>query len=165
MNTSKTTPPIQRARAFEAILFGGLVAGFLDGLDAVVFYRWAFDVAPAELFQSIASGILGVRSFNGGWQTVALGVALQLTIALGAAAVFYAASRVIPALYRWPFVFGPAFGLAVYFVMHYIVVPLSAVPRRTVPVTTVELLDLLFAHLFLVGLPIALFARRSVRLP
>jgi len=165
MKTSETTSLIQRPRAFEAIVFGGLVAGFLDGLDAVVFYRWAFDVRPAELFQSIASGILGVRSFTGGWQTVALGVALQFTIATGAAAVFFAATRVIPALNRWPYVLGPAFGLIVYFVMHYIVVPLSAVPRRTVPVTTVELLDLVFAHMFLVGLPIALLARRSARLP
>jgi hypothetical protein len=164
MNASITSPPIQRPRAVEAILIGGLVAGFLDGLDAVVFYRWAFDVRPAELFQSIASGILGVQSFRGGWQTVALGVALQFTIAVGAAAVFYTASRLIPALYRFPFVFGPAFGVAVYLVMHYIVVPLSAVPRRTVPVTTVELLDLLFAHIFLIGLPIALFARHSARI-
>ena len=50
-----------------------------------------------------------------------------------------------------------------YLFMHYIVVPLSAVTRRTVPVTGFEILDQLFSHTMFVGLPIALMARRSAR--
>jgi len=149
--------------AFDTILVGGSIAGVLDGLDAVLFYGWSFGVPPALLFQNIASGLIGPQSFHGGWPTVVLGLACHFSIALGAAAVFYAASLGLPALFRKPFVFGPAFGIVAYLVMHYVVVPLSAIPKRTVPVTKLELADQLFSHMFFVGLPIALMARKSSR--
>ncbi|MGB7586394.1 MAG: hypothetical protein WBM11_16240 [Terriglobales bacterium] len=150
-------------QAFQTIIVGGSIAGLLDGLDAAVFYRLAFAVPPALLFQNIASGLLGRRSFHEGWYTVVLGIGLQFFIAIGAAAVFYVASRVFPVLFRRPWICGPAFGLGLYFFMHYVVVPLSAVPKRTVPVSVAELLDQLFSHSLFVGLPIALMARRSAR--
>ena len=152
-----------RPTAFETILLGGLIAGALDGLDAVVYYRAAMGVPPALLFQHIASGVLGPQSFRGGWPTVLLGVGLQFTIALGAAAVFYAACFALPALYRAPAIFGPVFGICVYVVMHYVVVPMSRVTPRTVPVSTAEFVDQIFSHTVFVGLPIALAARRSAR--
>ena len=152
-----------RPRAFETILAGGAIAGVLDGLDAVVYYNWASGVAPSRLFQHIASGLLGAKAFSGGWSTTALGVALHFTVAIGAAAVFYAACRVIPALAKSPWISGPAFGLGVYVVMHYVVVPMSAVAARKTPMSGLELADQLFSHMFFVGLPIALMARRSAR--
>jgi uncharacterized membrane protein YagU involved in acid resistance len=152
-----------RPKAFETILIGGLIAGVLDGLDAVLFYRWSFQVPPDWLFQNIASGLVGRQSFHLGWYTVVLGVACHFTIALGAAAVFYAASLRLKFLFEKPFLSGPAFGICVYLFMHYIVRPLSRVPPRTVPVTHLELADQLFSHLFFVGLPIALMACKSAR--
>jgi hypothetical protein len=150
-----------RPKAFDTILLGGLIAGVLDGLDAVVFYGLAFGVAPDLLFRNIAGGLLGRRTFHGGWHTVLLGVACHFSIAIGAAAVFYGASLVIPALWRKPWIYGPTFGVLVYLFMHYVVIPLSALPKRTVPVTLFEIVDQLFSHTVFVGLPIALMARRS----
>src|SRR5271166_6561332 len=158
-----TIGPAARPKAFYTVLLGGLIAGVLDGLDAVIFYGWSFGVPPALLFQNIAAGLLGRRSFHGGWATALLGVACHFTIAIGAAAVFYWASHVIPVLWRNPWIFGPTFGVLVYLFMHYIVVPLSAVPKRTVPITFLEIVDQLFSHTMFVGLPIALMARRSAR--
>jgi hypothetical protein len=139
------------------------MAGVLDGIDAVVFYRLAFAVSPALLFQNIASGLLGPRSFRRGWLTVVLGLALHFSIAIGAAAVYYTASLLIPALFRKPWICGPAFGICLFFLMQHVVLPLSAVPKRTVPMSLIEMLDQLFSHAFLVGLPVALMARRSAR--
>ncbi len=150
-----------RPRALDTILLGGLIAGVLDGLDAVVFYGLSFGVTPTLLFQNIAGGLLGRKTFHGGWYTVLLGIACHFSIAIGAASVFYGASLVIPALWRKPWIFGPTFGVLIYLFMHYIVVPLSAVPKRTVPVTFFEIVDQLFSHTLFVGLPIALMARRS----
>jgi len=158
-----SSPSASRPRALDTILIGGLIAGILDGLDAILFYRWAFAVPPDTLFQSIASGLFGRHSFQMGWTSVLIGVLCHFTIAIGAAAVFYAASLRLTFLFERPFVFGPAFGICVYLVMHYVVRPLSAVPPRTVPVTHIELANLLFAHLFFVGLPVALMARKSAR--
>jgi hypothetical protein len=155
--------PLTRPSAVTAILGGGLIAGTLDGLDAAVFYKLSFGVPITILFQHIASGLLGRRAFHMGWPAVFLGIALHFTIALGAAAVFYSAARMVPAFYRSPYICGPVFGIAVYTFMHYIVVPLSAITPRTVPVTTFELIDQLFSHMFFVGLPIAVMTRRSAR--
>jgi uncharacterized membrane protein YagU involved in acid resistance len=163
--TSQPSAANDRPKAFDTIAIGGSIAGVLDGLDAVLFYRWAFGVTPTLLFQHIASGLLGRQSFHGGWATVLLGVTCHFSIAIGAAAVFYAGSLCLPALYRMPFFFGPAYGVIVYLVMHYGVVPLSAVTPRTAPVTKLELADQLFSHIFFVGLPIALMARKSSRRP
>lgn len=151
-------------RALEAILLGGAVAGVLDGIDAVVFYKVDAGVSPSRLFQHIASGLLGAGSFGAGWTTVGLGVLLHFTVATGAAAVFYAVSLAIPLLRRRPFLCGPVFGIGLFLFMQKVVVPLSAAyPKRTAPMAGLELADQLFSHMFFVGLPIALLVRRSAR--
>jgi hypothetical protein len=53
---------------------------------------------------------------------------------------------------------GLAYGVAVYFFMKYVVLPLSAVARLT-PFEPLAMIG----HAFLVGLPIALFARHAAR--
>ena len=138
------------------------MAGLLDGTDAIIFSRLALGVAPRTVFQYIASGLLGIKSFSGGWHTTALGIGLHFLIAVGAAATYYAVCVCFSGYYRKPYAFGPAFGVAVYFFMHYLVLPLSAAPERTIKVTGLEVLNLVIAHALLVGLPIALIARRSV---
>ena len=160
---SGTSGALSRPHAFQTIFLGGSIAGVLDGLDAVIFYGLAYAVSPPHLFQSIASGLVGPRAFQGGWFTVVLGVALHFSIAIGASAVYYAASLLIPALVRKPWISGPWFGIGLFFFMQHIVLPLSAVAPRTHPMSPVEVLDQLFSHAFLVGLPIALLARRSSR--
>jgi len=116
------------------------------------------------LFQSIASGLLGPHSFRGSWPTVALGIALQFFIAIGAATFYYASALLVPALVRQPWICGPAFGIGLFYFMQHVVIPLSAVHKRTAPMSLIELVDQLLSHAFLVGLPIALMARRSARL-
>jgi hypothetical protein len=162
---SEALPKLFRPRATQTILVGGAIAGLLDGLDAVIFYWLAFAVSPAAIFQGIASGLLGQRSFQGGWLTLVLGIALQFFIAIGAAAFYYAATLLIPILLRKPWISGPAFGIGLFFFMQRVVLPLSAVHKRTAPMSLGELVDQLLSHAFLVGLPIALMARRSARLP
>lgn len=154
-----------RPRALPTILLGGSIAGLLDGLDAVIFYRAAFAVPPGRLFQGIAAGLLGRASFRGGWRTVVLGIALHFTVAIGAAAFFYAASLLIPALFRHLWFCGPGFGVGLYLFMQHVVIPLSAIPKRTHPAPLIDIADQLFAHMLCVGLPIALIARRSARIP
>jgi hypothetical protein len=53
--------------------------------------------------------------------------------------------------------------MLVYLFMHYVVVHMSAVTKRTVPMTGLEVVDQLISHTMFVGVPIALMARRSAR--
>jgi uncharacterized membrane protein YagU involved in acid resistance len=152
-----------RPSALLTILGGGLIAGTLDALDAVVYYKFANDVAPYRIFQHIAGGILGPGTFNGGMKTAILGLFLHYLIAIGAAAVFYLACLRWRALYEKPWIFGPLFGVCVFLVMHFIVVPLSAIQHYHLSMPAGELADQLFTHMFFVGLSIALMASHSVR--
>ncbi len=143
----------------RAILLGALTVGVLDGLDAIIFFGLR-GVAPHRIFQSIASGLLGRASFQGGAATVALGVLLHFTVALGIVATYHLASRRLPTLAQRPFLWGPLYGIAAYLVMNYVVIPLSAVTRGGTPALPVVVNGVLI-HMFGVGMPAALFARAA----
>jgi predicted permease len=140
--------------AARAILGGGLCAGILDAVDAVVFFR----ATPLRVFQSIARGLLGSSAFDGGLATAALGVFLHFLIATTAAAVYWAASRRLRLLVRHPVACGLGYGVAVYFFMNYVVLPLSLAPAAAF--RWPAFLNGVIGHALLVGLPIALIARR-----
>jgi len=152
-----------RPRPLATILGGGLVAGLLDGLDAIVYFGWIKGATIGGIFHYIASGLIGPGSFQGGWPTFWLGVLLHFTVAFGAATAYYLGCRWLPRLYRQPLVWGPLFGIAVYLVMYHIVVPLSRVPKRPHPFSLPDFVNEMIAHTIFVGLPIALAAYTSSR--
>jgi hypothetical protein len=160
---STVTYPLARnatsgKNAINAILWGGLIAGALDATDGVVAYGFQ-GLNPIQVLQYIASGVLGPASFQGGLATAGLGTLLHFFIAFVAAAVYVLASRLIPALNARPRLFGPLFGVAVFFFMNYGVLLLSAV--GSAPFSLGMFLNGVFGHALFVGLPIALFARRA----
>ena len=141
-------------RVWAAVLLGGLAAGIGDTLLAAGMYR----VGPAVIYRSVASGLIGRQAaVRGGLATAALGMLLHFFIATTAAAVYIAASSRLKLLVERAVPCGLAFGVAVYFFMKEIVVPLSA--ARPIPFTWAGLVG----HALLVGLPIALVARRALR--
>ncbi len=145
---------LNRARPLPAILWGGLIAGALDISYAMIMGNMAGGT-PARTLKSVASGLLGRPTFQGGWEIAALGLVLHFCIALGAATVYYAASRKVSILVDRAWISGLLFGALVYLFMNLIVVPLSAAPFRI----RLQITGLL-VHMFLVGLPIALSVRR-----
>ena len=148
----------------RAILLGGLVVGVLDLLDAFIFFGLRSGAQPIGILHSIAAGAIGRDAARaGGAQTAVLGLFLHFVIAFLIAAVYVVASRFIPALRKHWVVCGLMFGVLAYFVMTFLVVPLSnAGPGRitfALPVTPV-LINGLAIHAFGVGLPAAYFASR-----
>jgi uncharacterized membrane protein YagU involved in acid resistance len=140
-------------------MWGGLLAGGLDLLDAIVFFGLRSGIGPRQILQSIASGLLGPAAFTAGWPTAALGLVLHFFIALTAAFVYYLASLRWPVLIRRAAPMGILFGIAVYFFMQDIVLPLSAVRRN--PFSLPVFLNGITIHALGIGLPIALAVRRS----
>jgi hypothetical protein len=118
-------------------------------------------ISPRQILQGIASGLIGSRSFRGGWATSALGLALHFLIAFTAAAVFYVASRKIPALLDRPWLAGVGYALVVYGFMYWIVIPLDHL--RSKPVTLSGTVVAIVTHIICVGLPISLVIHRFVR--
>ena len=143
--------------AFRAILWGGLICGVVD-ITAAIITTLAYGRSPLRMLQGIASGVLGARSFEDGLKTSALGLLLHFVIAFGATIVYYAASRKLTFLIRQAVISGMLYGIAVYFFMQRVVLPLSAVGPRG-PVRVSQLIIGLIVHMFCVGLPIALVIR------
>jgi hypothetical protein len=141
---------------YRAILFAGLVCGTLDAISAIVVSGF-FGTAPMRVFQGIASGLLGRNAFQGGAGTAALGLALHFVVALGATAVYFAASRWLPVLIDRALVCGVAYGVAVHLFMTYVVIPLSAIGRR--PFVLRSFVSFLLVSMIVIGPSIALTLR------
>jgi hypothetical protein len=143
--------------AVRAIFAAGLTCGVLDITAA--FVNWTLrGVGPERLLQAIASGLLGPRSFHGGWATAALGLAFHFLIAFCAATVFYLASRKFEFLTARPILSGIFYGVAVYVFMYWIVIPLSRIQR--LPFSVSQTILAITVHIVCVGLPISLNIRR-----
>ncbi|MFD1610645.1 hypothetical protein ACFSCW_02385 [Sphingomonas tabacisoli] len=169
----------------SAIVKGGLAGGTLDILYAFIVYGMApFNLTPENVLQSVAAGWVGrENSMAGGALTALLGLATHFGIATCMAAVFVAAARRWPTLIAHPVIGGLLYGFGLYVAMNYVVAPLSAAhtsghfagsfgeiaarlcesfsairPKNNMPL----LIGTLFTHMALVGLPIALIARREL---
>jgi uncharacterized membrane protein YagU involved in acid resistance len=154
----------ERPRAFNTIVYGGLVVGILDMLFAFTFYGLILGAPPLRIFQSVAAGVLGrTAAYEGGIRTFLLGILLHFVVGTCIATVYFLASRVWPMLIRHPVVSGLIYGMIAYLGMNYIVVPLSAIGRRSAPLNIPIFLTEIIGHAFLVGLPLALLARRSAK--
>ena len=142
------------------VVAGGLVAGTGDIAYACAFWALKRGVSPQRILQRVASGWLGAASFTGGWASAALGLATHYVIATAMAAAYYLAARRWPALWERAVPCGAAYGLVLYGVMNYVVVPLSAAAPGSKDPLWVALS--IVVHMLVIGLPIALFARRAI---
>jgi hypothetical protein len=146
------------SKAPQTILFAGGIAGVLD-LTAACVYSWLrAGVSPVRVFHSVASGLLGAAAFTGGAKTAVLGIVLHFIIATTWAAVYYFASRKLRFLVTQPIPAGLIYGVFVYLFMNFVVLPLSAVARRPVPLSS-RIYGCLII-MFCIGLPISLIVRR-----
>jgi hypothetical protein len=76
-------------------------------------------------------------------------------------AAFFLVARRWTVLWRRPVPYGAAYGLLLYGIMNYVVVPLSAAgggPKDPLWITLS-----IAVHVLLIGIPIALFSRRALR--
>ena len=145
-----------RITSGRAIVLGGLTVGFLDGLDAVIFFGLR-GVSPVRIGQAIAAGLLGPASFQGGTGTALVGLGLHFVVATCIVTVFVLASRRLPDLAHRPFLWGPLYGIIAYLGMNYVVIPLSAASNNPKP--AIVILNGVLIHIVGVGIPAALWAR------
>jgi uncharacterized membrane protein YagU involved in acid resistance len=140
-------------------LVTALIVGTLDITYAILFSYFRSGTPPARLLQSVAAGWFGRdAAFAGGATTAAAGLGFHFLIAFTITAIFFVAARRLPPLVRQPFITGPLYGIGVYIVMNWVVIPLSRIGPRPFPPMAVFVSGLL-VHMFVIGLPIALGAR------
>jgi len=144
----------------KAIAAAGLTCGVMDITAALVVYGF-MGAKPLRLLQGIAGGLLGSRTYSGGVSTALLGLFLHFVIAFGAATVYFLASRGMRFLLDRAVWSGILYGIAVYFFMNRIVVPLSNAAHF--PFSLRSMVIGVVIHIFCVGLPISLMVRKYSR--
>jgi hypothetical protein len=141
-----------------AAWLGGVVAATIDiGAACLINGR-----PVVYVLHTIAGGLLAERAFPGGAATALLGLGLQELMGILISAVYVLAVRRYPALLRHWFAGGLAYGVLVFVVMNYAVVPLSAWHRFTHFASIERFLGNLLAML-LFGVIVAYFGYRMLR--
>lgn len=153
--TAAASAPGVRAGIVPAILAGGLTAATCDFIAAMLIYH----LPAVTVGKAVARGWFGrEKAMAGGLDVAAIGIVSHYAILLVAAAIFVFASLRFPILRRRAAILGILFGLCIYLVMHFVVLPLSAAgpgnPKG------LQLIEELLGHMFVIGLPIALWARK-----
>jgi hypothetical protein len=150
-----------------AIFYAGLLCGALDIIAACINAYLVAGVTPEHVLQSVAGGLLGRGSYQGGIATAAIGLALQFTMALIVAAVFYVIVRrfALPGRYWAVVALGMSYGAAVFVVNNFGTAPLMSWVRSLYLHTAMSFKppmgwSQLIIHMLCVGLPIALVMRR-----
>ena len=135
------------------ILWATIVAGALDILFA---FAVAGSVAP--VLRTVASGPLG-DAIADGPLGAPLGLLVHFVIMAAMVAAWFLAAWRLPVLNRYWIVAGLLYGVVLWIVMYWIVMPLRW-DSYTTPSEPMAIARQLLAHCVLVGLPIAWFARR-----
>jgi len=143
----------------KPIALATIVAGSLDILFAVILTLW-FGRDPANMLRYVASGPFPGATEWGASGAI-LGLIVHFTLMAIMATAFVIAARRLPELTRKPVKWGVLYGLATYAVMNLLVVPLRF--PAAFPPSPRSLGTQLFAHVFLVGLPIALITRLAAQ--
>jgi hypothetical protein len=117
-------------QAVRLVVVGWFVCGTLDIVEVLIF-TWLRSRGPAEhVLQFIATGVMGGAAFHQGWGSALLGLTIHYVISLFWVTLFVLVVRRWPALVRWDLAFGVLYGLVMYAVMNFIVVPLTRIGPR-----------------------------------
>lgn len=152
-----TTAVATRPSLVKVIAGAGLLVGTLDILDVIIFYGLR-GVSATRILQGIAFGLIGRTSYSLGMRSAALGLLLHFCIATTWAAIYLFASSWLP-LSRHPWIYGTLYGILIYIVMNYVVLPLSHIGLRPLP-PLIPLINGVGALIVCIGLPLAFIARR-----
>ena len=141
-------------RTLRWLLTGWLVAGTLDILYAICFSYLRSGVAPSRVLHSVAAGAFGAAAYQGGTPMAVAGLGFHYLNALLITVAFFAAAAVAPRLWRRPVLTGVVYGVFVYLVMNFVVIPLSAAPFGPSWAPRAFIQGFI-SHALLFGLPIA----------
>lgn len=159
---SARTGSLQHSIDWLQVFCGGLLIALGDMSFAIaVWFGWNA-AGFVRVFQSIAVGVLGKASYDGGVPTAILGASLHLFMATVFVVIYTLVAQRAPALLRKPFILGPAYGVLIYLVMNFVVMPLSRVAASPTFKQPDWIVYSVLAHMVFGSIAV-IFARRALR--
>jgi hypothetical protein len=145
----------------KPIAIATAIAGTLDILAAII-STLIPGKSPIHMLQSVASGPLGPAALTSPGYAAA-GLLVHFAIMACMVTVYMVAARQLRPLLDRPILAGTVYGVALWLVMYWVVLPLRfSAPHPSQPFAIAQQL---FCHIILVGIPIGLVAARYLRPP
>ncbi|MEJ7625870.1 MAG: hypothetical protein WKF35_03320 [Ferruginibacter sp.] len=116
-------------RFFKQIILAGTISGTLDILAACIQYFINTGKNPQVVFKFIASGIFGLPAFTGGNKMIWFGLLFHFLIIFIFALFFYIIYPLLFDLIKNKIASGILYGIFVWLIMHFLVVPNSKTPQ------------------------------------
>lgn len=153
-----TTPhPIPKI-SLRIILLTGLLVATLDILAAFVDYYINTGKNPSGVLKFIASAVIGKTAFSGGSGTIIMGLFFHYFIAFSFTFLFFwLYSRISLMRKNW-IVTGIIYGVVIWTVMNFIVMPLSNTPH--LPFKAVRMIKAVLILIFMIGMPLSFIAHK-----
>jgi hypothetical protein len=151
--------PLGEEIMLKPIAIATVISGALDILFAMILTVWFGREIP-NMLRTVASGPFPAATDMGGSGAI-LGLVVHFALMAIMATIFMMIVRHRPQLLETPYRTGLAYGLLTYFAMNWVVVPLRF--GAPLPPSTISIVTQLFAHIVLVGIPMALIAARDLR--
>lgn len=144
---------------YRAIIPAALTAGTLDITAACISTFIKSGKPPAAVFRYIAAAAFGKSAFKGGWDVILAGCLFHYLIAFAFTIAFFLAYPRLKRFVALPAaIIGMLYGVLAWCIMNLLVLPLTALAPVNQSASQV-IVGISFL-VFLIGLPISLFAAR-----
>lgn len=140
---------------FVTVLQTCLLTGTLDALAAILI---SYKIPPAVIFKFIASGWFGREAMSGGTSMILYGLIFHYLIAAFFTVTLFWLYPQIIKLVKKKYLVGILYGLAIWIIMNYIVLPMTNIPKSHGHLELISLLKGIAALIICIGLPVALIA-------
>lgn len=148
--------------ATKTILTATLIVGGLDFVYAslsAVLRGGSF----IKLWQFVASGLLGKQAFAMGAPGILCGAACHFLVMAAFSAAIYFLYEKVPLIGKQPVVSGVVYGVCIWLVMNFVVVPLSNTGTAAPRLELGAIMNLGFAVHLIIGLLLVLITKRGLR--
>jgi len=161
MSTIAGTSPTTSNSLLRLSVIGGIITGLLHLIIQVgLVYGLILKSPFISSLQYLASGAIGNAAFTGGLATALFALILDFVMTIIIAGVFILSADRIPLLRRYVIPGSLLYGVGVFIVMNFIVVPLSAAPALPAPPMWL-LIETVLEHILLNGLPLGILVQRN----
>lgn len=139
----------------------GLLVGGLDILAALVRQYIKTGKSPVGVLKFIASGVFGKTAFTSGDIMIFVGFVLHFVIAMLFTLFFFWLVRKLPILLTYKVITGIVYGIFIWCVMQFMVLPLSNTTK--LPFNIKDAIIAMAILVVCIGLPLAFIAGKVVK--
>ncbi len=148
-------------RIFANIVKAGLIAGTLDIIAACTYYTIRTGKNPDGVLKFVASGVFGKEAFSGGIRMSILGLIFHFCIAFAFTIFLFWIFPKISFFTNNKILSGILYGIFMWAVMQFLVVPLSNTPKSPLILSNAIIAAMIL--IICIGIPLTLIAAKTYK--